>query len=59
MSAQAYGTPQRILGEFIYRGGFTLATLPKDDMAVRIEYDFVGGSDYQSHGGSVNFCRQL
>ena len=34
MSAQAYGTPQRILGEFIYRGGFTLATLPKDDMTV-------------------------
>ncbi len=57
MSAQAYGTLQQILGEFIYRGGFTLATLPKDDMAVRTEYDFVDGSAYQSHGGSVNFSR--
>ena len=55
----AFATNDAEPDEFVYRAGFGLKATPKDLMSVRLDYEFEGRSDYQAHGGSINFRWQF
>ena len=55
----AFVTSGQKADEFVYRGGIGLKATPKSLMSVRVDYEFEGRSDYQSHGGSLNFRWQF
>lgn len=49
----AFATRGMKADEFVYRGGFGIKAEPEELMQVRLDYEFEGRADYQSHGGSV------